>query len=446
MSQRTDELLGLAQRAVKLARERGAAEARTTCWQGTESGFEWRDGKVDRVRESTRLSLSVVIHVDGRYSANSTSDLRPEALDKFVTEAVAMTRVLAPDPHRALPEPARYTDRFAGDLKLLDPQLESLPTDFRKKTAAALEQAARSVPGADKIVSVTTSCTTFRNYRAKASSNGMAGTDESTLYRFGASTSVSDAEGRKPSASWGTQSRHMAALEPVERVGRTASERALSRIGARPRATGTYACVVENVAASQLIDALLVALDGGNIQQKNSFLAEQLDKPIASAALSITDEPHLPEGFGSCTFDGEGMSTRRRLLVERGVLRTFLLDTYYARKLQREPTIQSSTNLTYATGTRSPQALLADMKTGILITGFIGGNSNPATGDFSFGIQGQWIEGGKPVQPLAEMNLSGNHLSFWKKLLETGNDPYLFHANRRPSLRFDKVQFSGTKP
>jgi PmbA protein len=137
------------------------------------------------------------------------------------------------------------------------------------------------------------------------------------------------------------------------------------------------------------------------------------------------------------------MSTRPRPLFERGVLRNYYLDTYYARKLGLEPTSGARTNLVYEPGKRSLDELLAAMGTGILVTSFLGGNSNSATGDFSVGIQGQWVEQGKLVHPVSEMNLSGNHLRFWKKLVELGSDPFHYSSNRIPSLRFDKVQFSG---
>jgi PmbA protein len=129
--------------------------------------------------------------------------------------------------------------------------------------------------------------------------------------------------------------------------------------------------------------------------------------------------------------------------VERGILKSFLLDTYYASKLGAEPTTGGTSNLVFPTGKRDLAELCAVMGKGILVTGFSGGNSNSATGTFSLGIRGQWVEGGKPVHAVSEMNLSGNALELWSRLLELGNDPYLYSSMRCPSLRFDKLQFSG---
>jgi PmbA protein len=223
-----------------------------------------------------------------------------------------------------------------------------------------------------------------------------------------------------------------------------ATERAIARVGESRRPTGKYPCVIEAVAAGRLVDALLAGLDGQSIQQRKSFLADRIGQRVGSRLLSVMDNPHVVTGLGSSTFDGEGMATRERPLFDKGVLKNFCLDTYYGRKLGKEPTSGSRTNLVWPSGSRDVAGLLRAMSKGILVTGFNGGNSNTATGDFSFGIQGQWVEGGKIVAPVAEMNLAGNHLEFWKSLLEVGNDPFVYSSNRRPSLLFDKVQFSGT--
>ena len=137
------------------------------------------------------------------------------------------------------------------------------------------------------------------------------------------------------------------------------------------------------------------------------------------------------------------MSLKKMPVFEKGVLRTFFLDTYYASKLEMEPTTGGQSNLVFSTGDKDLEGLLKVMGRGILVTGFSGGNSNSATGDFSIGIRGQWIEDGKIVRPVAEMNLAGNHLKFWKKLVELGGDPNPYSSWRTPSLRFDKIQLSG---
>jgi PmbA protein len=214
-------------------------------------------------------------------------------------------------------------------------------------------------------------------------------------------------------------------------------------VGEKPAPSGRYACVIENRVVGRLLYNLIDPLAGRNIQQQRSFLADKLGQPVGSEHLNVVDDPHVIEGLGSTAFDGEGMSTARLALFDRGVLENHLLDTYYASKLGRAATFGSTTNLIVAPGERDLAGLLAAMGDGILITGFSGGNSNSATGDFSVGVRGLRVEKGRISRPVAEMNLSGNHLKFWNMLAEAGSDVQIYSSIRSPSLRFDPVQFSG---
>jgi PmbA protein len=438
------ELLERARAAVRSAVKQGAAGVRASVYRERESQLEWRDDKLDRLRESTRLGLGLSLFVDGRFSACTTSDLRPAAVDRFIADAIASTRALARDPFRGLPDASRYTDRKAdAELKLLDPAIERMTADERRRAARDLVAAARSAPGAGAILSVSTSCGDTLFEGALATSNGMEGTTARSAFTLFAEVTVRDKGNRKPEGWWWAETRHRARLPGLEELGRRATERAVAQIGAAPVKTAEYACIVENMAAGRLTRALYDALEGQAIQQKRSFLAGKLGEGIGSKALHVDEDPHLAEGLGSRAYDGEGMSTRRRALFEEGVLKSFFVDTYYGRKLKLEPTSGTRTNLVYPAGSRDLPALLAELGDGILVQGFNGGNSNTTTGDFSFGIHGQLVEGGKPVRPVSEMNLAGNHLRFWKALEELGSDAFPYSSNRTPSLRFAKVQFSG---
>ncbi|MBI4701288.1 MAG: TldD/PmbA family protein [Deltaproteobacteria bacterium] len=441
----SQDLLDRARAVAEAARQRGAQGARVSVRRSRKGEVEWRDGKLDRLREATEVSLGITLFVDGRYSANSTSDLRPEAVARLLDETTAATRLLAPDAHRKLAPPARYAGRFAGELGIWDEAGAAATSGAeRRRLAQALEQAARSGPEAAEIISVTAGAGDEAAEAAMVCSNGMEGTVRSSSFSLWAETTVRDRGDRKPEGWWQAVTRERGKLPGVEQVGREATRRALADRGAKPEKSGKYPCVIEAFVAGRLLGDLLGPLGGQAIQQKRSFLADKLGKKIAGEALTITDDPWLVGGLGSRPYDPEGMSTQRRPLVERGVLRSFLLDTYYASKLGQEPTTGATTNLVFASGKRDLAALLAAMGKGILVTGFSGGNANAATGDFSIGIRGQWIEGGKPVRALAEMNLAGNHLDLWSRLLEPGADPYPYAALRCPSLRFGPVQFSGS--
>ena len=159
--------------------------------------------------------------------------------------------------------------------------------------------------------------------------------------------------------------------------------------------------------------------------------------------LTVIDDPFIEKGLGSRFFDGEGLAAKRRVVIEKGVLRQYFIDNYYGKKLGMEPTTSWPSNVLFEYGTHSVEEMIAGVKRGILVSGFIGGNSNSTTGDFSFGIVGLLIDAGKTVHPVNEMNISGYMKEFWNQLSEVGNDPYPYSSMRIPSLRFEGVNFSG---
>lgn len=438
------ELLNTVRKVVTQAQKRGADGVRASVTRYRNSEVEWREQELERVRESTTMGVDITLFVDGRYSAHSTSDLRPEAIEKFLDDTIAMTRYLSKDEHRKLPDPKYYENQFRGDLKLYDPRGSAEVTGLdRRRGAEAMVAAAHAAPGGEKIISAKASFQDDMTESAMATSNGMEGTRVETSFSLFADVSVRDEGDRKPRGFWYTVGLYRDQLESTEFVGREATRRALAGIGERPIATGAYPCVIENNVTRRLLGGLLGPLSGNAIQQQRSFLADKLGEKVTNPILTITDEPHLVGGFGSRAFDGEGMATKRMPIFERGVLRNFYLSTYYASKLGMEPTTGGRTNLVFDLGTRDLDGLLKQMGTGLWITGFMGGNSNDATGDFSIGIRGHWVENGQPVHPVAEMNLGGNHLEAWKQLVELGGDPFPYSSVRCPSLRFGELQFSG---
>jgi PmbA protein len=232
-------------------------------------------------------------------------------------------------------------------------------------------------------------------------------------------------------------------LPAAEPVGRRAAEYGLWRLGARKIDSARRTMVVENRAVGRILGYLLAAVSGRALQQKQSFLEGRVGQPFGGAKLTLLDDPLIPGGFGSRLFDGEGISAKPLPLFEAGVFRNFYLETYYAKKLSLPPTTGGRSNLVLPPGERSLEALIAGVTDGILVRGFLGGNSNSTTGDFSTGIHGTRIENGKLTHAVAEMNVAGNHQEFWKTLVDVGNDPWPYSSLRVPSLLFDGVQFSG---
>ena len=226
-------------------------------------------------------------------------------------------------------------------------------------------------------------------------------------------------------------------------VGQGAVHRALARIGQGKLQTGIYDAVVENRAGARLISLLQGPMKASLLQQKNSFLEGQIGEKIAHDRMSLIDDPFIKRGIGSRLFDSEGLAAKRRILIDKGVLRDYYVDYYYGQKLDLEPTSGSSSNIVFEYGHRPLSALIKDIQHGVLIRGFLGGNFNSTTGDFSFGIVGAEIQKGEIIKPVNEMNISGNCTAFWHQLAEMGNDPYDYSSWRVPSMCFSGIHFSG---
>jgi PmbA protein len=439
-----DDLLDITRSAARLALSRGAGEAAAGSYRARHVEVVWRDGRIERVAESTTRGLGLDLYVDGRYVSVSTSDLRPDALDRFVRDAVALARTLTPDPHRRLPEPELYAGRPEVDLELEDPAYGALDAGTRRDLAARIEAAARDAAGGAKVLSVSTSVSDTLGESALVATNGFEGRRRGTDFWIGAEVAVQDPDGRRPEEYAASGGRHRAALESPEAVGRRAMERAVSRIGAVKGASEVLPIVVENRAGGRLVGALLGPLSASSLQQKRSFMEGKLGARIGSDLLDLADDPLVPRGLGSRLYDGEGIAARRMPIFEGGVLRTYFVDTYYGRKLGMRPTTGRASNLAWRLGTRSRDGLVADAGEAVLVTGFLGGNSNGTTGDFSLGVRGFRVRGGKVAEPVGEMNVSGNLLDLWKRLAAVGDDPYPYSSSRTPTLVFDGVQLAGT--
>jgi PmbA protein len=439
----TETLLTIAQTAVKTAQAKGAQEVAANLSRTREVETVWRDGKLEKTQEATTRGIRLTLYVDGRYASVSSSDLRPQALEQFIADSVVLTRALGKDPHRSLPDPKLYAGQAKVDLQLADPRHEALTSDDRRRLARDLEAAARSLPGSDKILSVTGSVTDTSTESFKVHSNGFTGHRLDTSTFLGADVSVKDPDGRRPEDSSYAGSRFHGELPSAAALGQDATRRTLARVGSKKGDSAVLTMAIDNRVAGRMLSFLLGPLSGAAIQQKRSFLEGKLGSIIGSPLLQLTDDPLIPKGFGSRLYDQEGLAARARPIFEGGVLRNGFVDTYYGKKLGIAPTSGSASNLVWKLGAKNQQALLADLKEGILVTSFLGGNSNGTTGDFSLGVQGFRVRNGQLAEPVGEMNISGNHLEFWKQLAALGNDPYPYSTLRTPTLVFEGVQFAG---
>ncbi len=436
------ERLELAHWAIKQARKNGADDAAVNVGNSRDIEIEFRDSKLDRLKESTQKYLSLTVYANNRYSAHSTNDIRKGSLGKFIEEAVAMTKYLTEDPYRTLPDPKYYKGQKDIDLRFYDSAYESVNSDQRVKIAREIEGVAMAQ--SDKIISCTSGYSDSFSETVKVLSNGFEGERKATAFSSGVEVTVDDEKtgGRPGDWEWVTVREFKDLLTPDE-LGRTVVKRALNKIGQAKMESGTYDMIIENRSVSRFLRHMFGPLRARSLQQKRSFLEGKLGEKIGSDKFTIIDDPFIVGGLGSRTYDGEGMATKRRVIFDKGVLKSYYIDWYYGQKLGVEPTSGSRTNVVTNYGNKSLDELIKQMKKGILVTSFIGGNANSATGDFSIGIVGQYVEDGKIVKPVNEMNIAGNLLEFWKQLTDVGNDPRIYSSWRMPSLYFKDIPFSG---
>jgi PmbA protein len=438
-----DDMASVVARCIQTAKEAGAREAAARGYRAREVSLEYRDGKVEKISEATRRGISIELFVNDRYSMISTSDLRADALRTFIGDSIAVAKVLAPDTYRALPDPALYKGQSTIDLKLEDPKYDTVNADVGERYAKALYEAARGVRGNEAILSVSTWAGSTLNETWMMTSNGFSGSNRGTSYSVGAQVSAKDADGRRPEEYDFASSRFWTSLPDAQAIGSNAANRTLARLGSTKSPSASMTVLVDNRSAGRLVSMLVSPLQGSAIQQKRSFLENKLGQALFNPLLTLTDDPLIPQGFGSRTFDNEGIAAKPRPVFDKGVLKSYYIDNYYGRKLQMAPTSGSPSNLSWQLGARSAQQLMADIKDGLLVTGFIGGNANAGTGDFSLGVVGFRVRNGAIAEPVSEMNLSGNNLDFWKQLAAVGNDPFAYSAMRTPALVFEGVSVAG---
>jgi PmbA protein len=438
-----EDMPSIAQSCIELSAKKGANATSADVYQVRQVEFLWRDGSPETVTESTTRGVQLDLYVDGRYARVSTSDLRPAALEALIGDTVEVARSLAEDPYRGLPDPALYEGQAKLDLGLEDLRYDELTMDHRRKLAEEAEAGARSVKGSDAILSVTTGVSDTLTERFLVNSNGFSGGSRSTVFSVSAEVSVKDQDGRRPEESSDAVSRRFAELPKGVSIGRDAGERSMARLGSRKGESAVMPMVVDNRCAGRMVGMLMGPLSGSSLQQKRSFLEGKLGAAVFGDKITIFDDPLVAGGLGSRLWDSEGIAAKRRPLIAGGVLKSYYVDTYYGRKLGIPPTSGRASNLSWDTGDRDPDALIAEIDDGVFVTGFLGGNSNGLTGDFSLGVRGFRIRDGNLAEPVAEMNISGNHLEFWKRLAAIGNDPYRYSSLRTPTLVFDGVSFAG---
>jgi PmbA protein len=432
------------------ARARGATEADGFLIEEQHFNASVRLGQVDTVKHSREQRLSLRVFAGKASAAASTSDLSRDSLERVVDEATALARVTAEDLHAGLPDPAELIERVT-DLELEDDGAEELSPEAkievaRRAEAAALETDPRiaNSEGAE-----------YWDRRARyvyATSHGFARGYATTS--FGLSVSpVASAGGEMQRDYWFSAARHRAALEDPAAVGRTAARRALRRLGARKVKTVEVPVVFDPDTAASLVRSIAGAASGPTLYRRASFLLDRLGKRIAAPSVTIVDDGTMPRALGSRPFDGEGLATRATIVVGDGVLESYLLDSYSARKLGLRSTHHASrdgsgvgvatTNLMLKAGSVSPDDLIRSVKRGLYVTELIGFGVNGVTGDYSRGAAGLWIDNGELAYPVEEVTVAGNLLEMLAAIEGIGNDLVLRDRTVSPTLLVGRMVVAG---
>lgn len=436
------ERLNLASWVAGYARQKGASHAATSISRSRSVQVEIREQRPDIIRESTDNSLTLQIFRDNKFSTHTTNNLNRAQLEKFISDAVDATAYLSPDPDRELPDPSLYPTNLDKDLGLYDPEHGAVTPRFRIDKAMETEQLVRQLNGDVQVLSTSAGFSDNHVQGVRFHTNGFSGSWESTSFGLSSSLSVLDGTAR-PSGSGFARTRFLGRLPVPKIIAENTVSDTIRQLGQKPIKSGKYTMILENRVAGNILGRMFAPMSARNIFQKNSFLTDKINVQIGSPLLTIIDDPLIPGGLASRLFDSEGIKAVRRELIKNGVLNSFLVDNYFGRKLGIRPNGGSTSNILLDLGKRDQHEIIASLDKAILVTSFSGGNASSLTGDFSFGISGQYIENGKIVQPVNEMNIAGNLQTLWQQLIETGNDPFPFSSSQIPTLVFSDVVFSG---
>lgn len=441
------EEIALARKCMDTALAGGAQKVRITLNKSLLELVGMLDGAVDKVTHALDRSLQLALFVDGRFGTFSTNRLEGTELEAFIRSGIETVRMLAQDPCRDLPDPARVAKDAADgrELGLYDAAIEALTPGRRREMAEGTRLKNRLGAGW-KVVSEEGEYSDSVFDSVVMDSQGLFARHTETSFEIGYEVTVESEAGDRYSAYWWDASPFLADIMPsLATCAETALARAVRQIGPEPHAGGRMNVVVESECASKLLNPLLAALGGYAVQQKNSFLADKLGQQVFPTHLTVMDMPRSPGKNGSHLFDSEGVATAETPIVEAGVVKMFFLNTYIAGKMGASPTVEDATRpvVLPTGGCKNLQEVLEKVGEGILVTGFNGGNSNSSTGDFSYGIEGFAFAGGRILHPVREMLMTGNFLQLWNNLTDVADDARACMSKLIPTLAFSNVDVNG---
>lgn len=445
------DLPELARDIVKQAIAAGATDAECTISEGDEFSANVRMRELETLKDAGSRGAGLRVLIGKRMGASYTSDLTKDGIRQMVRSAVDLAALTTEDPFAGLPDPAELGS-IPGDLKLFSDETEHLPTEERIAMAKRAEAAALDF---DPRISNSEGGSFDSNVGSRifANSRGFLGSYRTSSCSITA-VPVATQDGAMERDYWYSSARNYKGLENPESIGRKAAQRALRRLGAVKVETQHVPVIFEPRTARTLLSSIFDAVSGSAVYRKASFLAGKLGEKIADERITIIDDGTIPGLFGTSPFDDEGVPTRRTPVIERGVLRNYLLNSYTARKLNMKTTGNAARGITgnagidhgnffLEAGPRSQEELIRSVKNGFVVTELIGSGVNIVTGDYSRGAVGIWIRDGELAFPVSEVTIAGTLQEMLNGVAEIGSDLEFLSSVSSPTLMIGEMTVGG---
>jgi PmbA protein len=452
LSAMSTDLREVATDVVSRAMKAGATAADAVVTEGSEFSTVVRLGQVETLKEAGSRAVGLRVFL-GRRAANAySSDFTPEGIDRLVKGALNLARVTSEDPFGGLPDPS-LLGSLPGDLKLYYEDVQALPPEQRIDYARRAEKAALDEDPRIKN-SDGGSFDSAHGRKVLANSLGFVGELRRSRCSVMAIPIAQAENGAMQRDYWYSSARTLTRLASPEAVGREATQRTVRRLGARKIRSTQVPLVFDAETARSLLDSVFDAVTGDAIYRQASFLEGKLGQKVAAENITVVDDGTIPGGFGTNPFDGEGVPTRRTVVIEKGILKSYLLNTYTARKLGLQTTgnaarslagnpVVGNGNFFLEKGSRSPEQIIGDIKQGLYIVDLMGFGVNLVTGDFSRGATGIWIENGELTYPVEEITVAGNLKDMLHNISEIGQDLEFRSAVACPTLRIEGMTIAG---
>ncbi len=446
------DLKEVAQDIVRRAMAGGATAAECVVREGDEFSTLVRLGQVETLKESGSKAIGVRVFYGKRAASTYSSDFSREGLDRMLNSALELAKITSEDPFSGIPD-ASQLGSISGDLDLYSADVYSLPGEERISYARRSEKAALDFDSRIKN-SDGGSFDAATGHKILANSHEFLG-EYRRSYCSIAAVPIAQAEnGAMQRDYWYSVARSLSRLESPEHVGKVAAERTIRRLGARKVKTAQVPVVFDPLVATSILDHIFEGVNGDSVYRGASFLAGKLGQKIAGDRVTVIDDGTMVGGFGTSPFDGEGIPTRRTIVIENGVLKSYLLNTYTAKKLGLQTTGNASRGLAgtpgigpgnyfLQPGTKTPQQIISEIKEGLYVTEFLGHGANLVTGDYSRGASGMWISGGELAYPVEEITVAGNLKEMFFNIADIGNDLEFRGAMACPTIRIEGLTVGG---